>query len=166
MYALINCAGFGIFRPHEEISVPDINRMISVNLAAPVILSKIFLRELKRNSGWIVNITSIEALKHSKFSALYTATKAGLRAFSLSLFEEARRSGVKTVSINPGMTRTGFFDNLNFEPAEGEENALDPYEIASVVLELLDGNGSAAVTDITIVPQKTGVKKKKRRDAG
>jgi len=75
---LINCAGLGVFEPHEELSIDKIEELIDVNLKAPIILTNLCLRSLKKTKGHIVNITSIEATKHSKFSALYTATKSGL----------------------------------------------------------------------------------------
>lgn len=78
---LINCAGVGVFKPHEEISISKIQELINVNLAAPIILSNLLLRSLKKQKGHIINIASIEATRHSKFSALYTATKSGLRDF-------------------------------------------------------------------------------------
>ncbi len=74
---LVNCAGVGIFEPHEEISAKNIEQLIAVNLTAPILLSNLFLRSLKKTKGHIVNIASIEATRHSKFSALYTATKSG-----------------------------------------------------------------------------------------
>ncbi|MDX9744874.1 MAG: SDR family oxidoreductase, partial [Arcobacteraceae bacterium] len=112
---LINCAGVGIFEPHEELNTKQIEKLIAINLTAPILLSNLVLRSLKKTKGNIINITSIEATRHSKFSALYTATKSGLRDFSLSLFEEVRKSGVKVTSINPDMTMTPFFDTLQFK---------------------------------------------------
>ncbi|NQY94954.1 MAG: SDR family NAD(P)-dependent oxidoreductase [Campylobacteraceae bacterium] len=112
---LINCAGLGVFVPHEEVSLSKIKELIDINLTAPIILSNLLLRSLKKTQGHIINITSIEATKHSKFSALYTATKSGLRDFGLCLFEEVRKSGVKVTSINPDITQTEFLRiyNLN-----------------------------------------------------
>ncbi len=157
---LINCAGFGVFRPHEEIPVETITKLIAVNLTAPMILSKLCLRPLKARRGAIVNITSVEATRHARNSALYTAAKAGLRHFSLALFEEVRRAGVRVTSVNPGITRSGFFTDLDFEPREDADYALEPEEVARQVLAVLESE--AAVTDVTILPQKEGVERKKR----
>ena len=95
---LVNAAGFGRFEPHEELSMKTIQEMISLNLTAPITLSNLLLRPLKENKGSIINITSIEATRSSKFSALYSATKSGLRAFGQSLFEEVRNHGVSVVT--------------------------------------------------------------------
>ena len=157
---LINCAGFGIFQPHEEISVSQIRQMVEVNLTGPMVLVNLCLRSLKKTGGHIISISSVEATRHSKFSALYTATKSGLRDFSLSLFEEVRKSGVKVSSINPDITRTAFFDELSFEPAADSSAYLNPDEVAGAVLTVLKADG--AITDLTIRPLKSGVKKKGR----
>lgn len=155
---LVNCAGIGIFEPHEEISLSKIKELIDVNLTAPIILSNLLLRTLKKRQGHIINITSIEATKHSKFSALYTATKSGLRDFGLCLFEEVRKSGVKVSSINPDITKTDFFDDLKFEPSKKEDTYLLPQTIAKTVIDILNMDG--VVTDITIRPQRFELAKK------
>ena len=156
---LINCAGVGIFQPHEEISISKIKELIDVNLTAPIVLTKLLLRSLKKTQGSIINISSIEATQHSKFSALYTATKSGLRDFGLCLFEEIRKSGVKITTINPDITKTSFFDNLQFEPSSKDNTYLLPETIANMVIEILNING--VVTDITVRPQQFEIKKKR-----
>ena len=155
---LVNCAGVGVFAPHEEISFEKINELIDVNLKAPILLTNLCLRSLKKTKGHIINIASVEATKHSKFSALYTATKSGLRDFSLSLFEELRRSGVKVTSINPDMTQTAFFDKLNFKPSNEENTHMKPKDIAKVLIQIV--TSQLVVTDITIRSQKLGIVKK------
>lgn len=156
---LVNCAGLGIFKPHEEISICKIKELIDVNLTAPIVLSNLLLRSLKKTKGHIINISSIEATRHSKFSALYTATKSGLRDFALALFEELRRSEVRVTTINPNLTKTNFFDEFNFEPSDNPDSFLLSEDIAKAVLDIINFNG--VVTDITIRPQKLEIKKKK-----
>ena len=155
---LVNCAGVGIFQPHEEISISKIKELIDVNLTAPIILTNLLLRSLKKTRGNIINISSIEATKHSKFSALYTATKSGLRDFSLTLFEELRKSGVGVTTLNPDLTITDFFEDLQFEPSSKEGTYLVPETIAKAVTDILNIDG--VVTDFTIRPQKFEIKRK------
>ena len=155
---LVNCAGLGIFKPHEEISISKIKELIDVNLTAPIILTNLCLRSLKKTKGHIINIASVEATRRSKFSALYTATKSGLRDFGLSLFEELRKADVRVTSVNPDMTQTNFFDDLQFEPGSKENSSLLSQDIAKSVLKIIEFNG--VVTDITIRPQHLDIKKK------
>ncbi len=160
LHVIIHSAGFGIFEPLEIMSVEDINKLLHVNLIAPITLTSLLLRNLKKTKGHIVTISSIEALKHSKFSSVYTASKAGLRAFSLSLFEELRKSGVRVTNINPDITKTNFFDKLHFEPSLKEDTFLDPDDIADIVYEILKFNGN--VSEITLRPQRFEINKKGR----
>lgn len=155
---LVNCAGLGIFKPHEEISISKIDELIKVNLTAPIVLTNLLLRSLKKTKGHIVNISSIEATRHSKFSALYTATKSGLRDFSLALFEELRKSDVKVTNINPDLTKTNFFNEFNFEPSDSKNAHLIASDIAKEVINILEFDG--VITDITIRPQRLEIKKK------
>lgn len=157
---LINCAGVGIFEPHEELNLSQIQKLITINLTAPILITNLCLRSLKKTKGHIFNITSIEATRHSKFSALYTATKSGLRDFSLTLFEELRKAEVKVTSLNPDMTKTAFFENLSFEPTEEEGTYLEPQNIAKTLLFILEDR--ASITDLTIRAPKFGIQKKQR----
>jgi len=155
---LINCAGIGLFDPHETLSITKIKNLIDINLTAPIILCNLCLRSLQKQAGHIINITSIEATRHAKYSALYTATKSGLRDFGHCLFEEVRKNGIKVTSINPDMTQTPFFDALHFKPSEDENAYLLPETIAQSVLDVLHVKG--VVTDLSIRPQKVGIAKK------
>jgi short-subunit dehydrogenase len=157
---LINAAGFGRFEPHEELNTQVISDMIALNLTAPITLANLLLRSLKKMNGTIINITSIEATRHSKFSALYSATKAGLRAFGLTLFEETRNSGVKVVTINPDMTETPFFDGFRFGVGKEDDTKLLTSDIAQAVQYLLDTREGICVSEMTIRSQRFGITKK------
>lgn len=155
---LVNCAGVGIFSPFSETKIEKIDEIVSLNLTSAMILSRVFIKELIKNRGYIFNITSIEATRDSKNSAIYSATKSALRAFSKSLFEEVRKDGVKVVSINPDMTRTNFFDSLRFECSDDSECSIDPKEIAEFIGFCLDSK--SIFTDVTLRPQRFGINKK------
>jgi len=156
---LVNCAGVGLFEPHEELNIAQISKLIDINLQAPIVLVNLLLRSLKKTKGKIINISSIEATKNSKFSALYSATKSGLRSFSLSLFEELRKSGVGVTSINPDITKTEFFNDLKFKNSTNPNTYLDPVDIAKVVKNIVEFNG--VVSDITLQPQMFQIERKK-----
>lgn len=157
---LINAAGMGIFKPHEEIESNTITELLHLNLQAPILLSNQLLRSIKQNRGTIINITSIEATRHAKFSALYSASKAGLRAFSLSLFEEVRKSGVNVVSLNADMTDTPFFDNLPFGVSTKEDEKLLVEDIADAVENILHVREGVSINELTIRARRFGIVKK------
>lgn len=157
---LINCAGFGLFTQHEDIPIDKISKMIDINLKAPIVLSKIFLKSLKQYQGTIINITSIEATRSSKHSATYSATKSGLRAFGLALFEEVRKNGVKVVTINPDITKTNFFDNLTFTYNQDDSTHLLVDDIVNSIDFVLNARDGIVITELTIRGQKFMIDKK------
>lgn len=160
-FILINCAGVGHFAPHEELSFDQIQEIITLNLTAPLLLSKLFLKVLKQQSGYIFNINSISGIQPALFGAAYGASKAGLRHFGTSLFKEARKSGLKVVNINPDITNTQFFNNLHFEPTDDPITYIKPQDIADIIESILNQREGTIITDITIEPQKFQISKKK-----
>ncbi len=158
---LINCAGFGKFEPHEELSTRIISDMTFLNLTAPMLLTNALLRDLKQNCGYLININSIEAIRASKFAGVYSATKAGLKAFSDSLFEETRKSGLSISNINPDMTETAFYNELRFETSIKEEEKLLVSDIADAVEHIISMRKGAVVSDYTIRSLNFGISKKK-----
>lgn len=157
---LVHSAGLGRFEPHEEMKINMIKQIIDTNLTAPIMLSSLLLRSLKKTKGTIINITSIEALKASRFSATYSASKAGLHHFGSSLFEEVRKSGVNVVSIHPDLTQTPFFDELHFEPGDDITMHLKPKDIAQAIEDILSMREGVSITEVTIRPQHFGIRKK------
>ena len=160
IFILINCAGFGKFAPHEELSLKTISQMSFLNLTAPMLLTNATLRSLKKNGGYLININSIEALRASKFAGVYSATKAGLKAFSDSLFEETRKSDLSITNINPDMTQSGFYDELHFDVSENENEKLLATDIADALEHILSMRKGAVVTDYTVRSLNFGIKKK------
>ena len=161
IYMLINSAGFGRFEPHEELSPKVITKMVYLNLTAPMLLTNALLRNLKKNDGYLININSIEALRASKFAGVYSATKAGLKAFGDSLFEESRKSGLSVTNINPDMTQSGFYDELRFQTSDKDDEKLFVQDIADIVEHILSMRKGAVVSEYTIRSLKFGISKKK-----
>jgi short-subunit dehydrogenase len=65
---------------------------------------------LSRKKGAIINVASTAAYAHNGEDAMYCATKAFLVAFSDSLHEELRGTGVKIQALCPGFTHTEFHE--------------------------------------------------------
>lgn len=158
---MIHSAGLGHFAPHEELKVSQIEEMIALNLTAPLLLSRHYLRELKQHSGFIFNINSISGIEPALFGATYGATKAGLSHFGTSLFKEARKSGLKVININPDITKTAFFDDLHFQASDDALAYIEPEDIAQTIEDVLKMREGTVITDITLQPQKFQIQKKK-----
>ena len=86
-----------------DLGTDEIDRVIDVNLRAPVVLA----RELApgmvaRGGGHIAFISSLAGKAATPGTTMYNATKFGLRGFALALRQELRGSGVGVSVISPG----------------------------------------------------------------
>ncbi|HID97007.1 MAG TPA: SDR family oxidoreductase [Thermodesulfobacteriaceae bacterium] len=160
IYILVNNAGIGYFKPHEEIGHEIIHRIIATNLEAPLVLTSLLQRDIRRSQGYIINISSITALKASPRGCAYAATKAGLLHFSRSLFEEVRKQGIKVATILPDMTKTPFFKDLEFREGEARDTYITPECVAKAVETVISQRKGTIMTEIVLRPQKHMITKK------
>ncbi|WP_128894031.1 SDR family oxidoreductase [Longirhabdus pacifica] len=160
LHLLVNNAGVGLFGAHEQLETNALVNMIQLNLQVPLLLSNLFLTQLKHSQGYLVNISSVTAKKISTHGCAYAATKAGLTHFGNSLFEEVRKTGVKVVTIHPDITSTPFYDDLHFEPYESDETTLCASSISETLRHILNQPEGTIVTELSIRPQKNRINKK------
>ena len=94
----------------------------------------------------------------TKNGNLYCTTKFGLRGFSESLSKDVTGKNIRVSIINPGMVRTNFFENLNFQPGNDEENAINIKDISSTVVYILTLTRNTIVDEINLSPSKKKIK--------
>ena len=154
---LINCAGVAYYGLFEEIKIENIQEMVRTNLEVPMILTRLLLRDLKKNKGFLINISSVTALSSNPHGVAYGATKAGLSSFSKSLFDEARKYGIKVCDIRPDMTDTNLYRNANFSC--DKTACLVPEDVANAIKFILNSRDDIVVNEITLKPQLHRIKK-------
>jgi len=157
---LVHCAGLGLFGLHEELNFLKLEEMLYLNFSVPILLTRLFLRNLKRNQGWVVFISSTTASRASSLASAYSATKAGLSHFSLSLWEETRKSGLRVVCLEPDITNSNFYRETWFEPDSNVEAYLEPKEIAEILENILHKRSSINILNVKIQPKFHRIKKK------
>lgn len=157
---LVNNAGVGYYGLHEELSPSKIKELVRTNLETPMILTQQLLRHFKKNAGFVINISSVTAGESNPHGCAYGATKAGLTSFSHSLFDEARKYGVKVVTISPDMTKTDLYRNADFREGDEADSYLLPDEVADAVEYVLGQREGLVVSDITLRPQIRRMKRK------
>ena len=109
IHILVNNAGFHERGPAENVAADDLGKIIDVNLKAPVILSRLAIPYLRKSGGGaIINVGSLAGRTPVPGAATYSASKAGLRAFTLSLADELREAQIKVAVLSPGPIDTGF----------------------------------------------------------
>ena len=163
--ALINNAGLGRMGYLEQLSAADIKLVMNVNFLAHVLVTKAVLPMMKQQQQLadIVFTGSEAALAGSRQGSIYCASKFALRGFAQSLREECANSKLRVSLVNPGAVRTGFFDELHFEPGEDPANAILPGDIAKLVLGVLNLPGTTVVDEINLSPLKQAWRHKSAR---
>ena len=156
---LISNAGYGDFGPLENFSTLQIDNFITTNLTSHLVLTKLLLPHFKKiKIGDIIFIGSEAGLFGAKNGTLYCTTKFGLRGFSEALSKDVMRKNIRVSIINPGMVRTDFFENLNFEPGNDEGNAVSIQDISSTVAYILTLSRNTVVDEINLSPAKKAIK--------
>ena len=158
----INCfisnAGYGDFGPLENFSTLQIKNFIATNLTSHIVITKILLPHFKRiKIGDIIFIGSEAGLLGAKNGSLYCTAKFGLRGFSEALSKDVANKNIRVSIINPGMIRTNFFENLNFEPGKDKENAINIRDVSSTVAYILDLSRNTIVDEINLSPLKKAI---------
>lgn len=152
---IVFCAGQGRFGCVEEFSYKQIQSLIDLNLCSPIYLTRAFLPRLKQqNRGNLIYIGSEAALTGGKRGAVYSAGKFGLRGFTQALRQECAGNNIRVSLINPGMVRTGFFDELDFAPGAESDNAIEAEDVASAALNILQTREGTVIDEINLSPQK------------
>ncbi|MES2872480.1 MAG: SDR family oxidoreductase [Bacteroidota bacterium] len=117
LYAVINNAGVSIDKALAFQPERDIDKMITVNLKAPIMISKTAIKIFGlKNKGVILNVSSCVAETGNAFQSVYAATKAGLIAFSKSMAKETgelyQDHQIRVLSISPGFIQTSMTDEI------------------------------------------------------
>lgn len=113
IHALVNNAGIGLGGVLATQHDSEIQRLLRINLEAPIRLTKYVSRTmLQRGDGCIVNVSSIVAQTGFHGLAAYGATKAGLIGFTKSLARELGKCGIRVAAIAPGYMATDMTDGM------------------------------------------------------
>jgi len=155
---LINNAGIGLMGRHDEVPTEAWERLMEVNLIAPMRLCALFTPQMiQRGSGHIINIASLAAWTPDVGLSAYSASKFGLRGFSEALADELEKQGVKVSAVYPFYSNTPIIESPRYGTlAEG--NSADEVdrsrmtEPADVVAEVIAGVEKDV---IHIFPDKT-----------
>jgi short-subunit dehydrogenase len=144
---VVNNAGAHHRGPLADRTASELAAMVTVNLAAPIVLARAALPSLP-HGGAILNVGSLAGMVPVRDAATYSATKAGLRAFSRALGDELRPRGITVCTVNPGPVDTDFFlDELDrVTPITFSQPMSTPEEVAVACIRCLErGRAEAAL---------------------
>ena len=105
---LVNNAGYGSYGSVEETPIDDARRQFDVNLFGLARLTQLVIPHMReRQSGKIINISSVGGKIYTPLGAWYHATKHALEGWSDCLRLELKPFGIDVVIVEPGLIEFG-----------------------------------------------------------
>jgi 3-oxoacyl-[acyl-carrier protein] reductase len=148
---LINNAGITTFKLVEENSIREIDDIISTNLLGSIYTIKAVLPHFIENGGGtIINVLSVVAKQIYTKSSAYSASKAGLLAYSNSLREEVRKYNIRVINIFPGATETQMWPKKIRE--EFSSKMITPDDVARTIVWAYLQERNTVVEEIVVKP--------------
>ena len=131
--ALVNNAGIPGGGPFRDVDLGYLVSLIRTNFTAIVMATKVFLPPLVESGGHVVNVASLAGRFAVPGSAVYSATKHAVIAFSESLHTELAPR-VLVTAVNPGLVQTEGF------PQRGMPRRLvmRPERVAHVIVRAVE----------------------------
>lgn len=133
--ALVNNAGIMVIGRHLDVPLEHQLRQLDVNFRGVVLgCHAAAPRMIARGGGRIVNIASVAGRIPTPGTAVYSATKVAVQAYSEALDGELRGQGVRVSAVLPAFTRTALIDGTTAPKASPP---IEPDAVAEAVVALL-----------------------------
>ena len=148
VHLLVNNAGVALGGRFAEVSLEDVEWLLSINLHAVLLMTHTLLPSLLAARGsHIVNISSLFGLIAPPGQTAYSASKFAVRGFGDALREELAGHEVGVTTVHPGGVATSIADSARVgagvDPAEYEQGraawrrllSMDPAVAARVIVD-------------------------------
>ena len=152
---VVNNAGMGISGPIENTSIDEAKKLFDINFFGAVNMIQCVLPSMReRNSGRIINVSSVASFVPIPFQVYYSASKSALDTFASGLRSEVKDFKIKVINVHPGDVKTNFtavrkktlLDESNpyakncnsaiSAMEKDEQNGMAPIKVAKVVFKL------------------------------
>jgi short-subunit dehydrogenase len=139
----------------ETFTMDEIDRALDVNLRAPIALAHALAPAMiARSNGHLLFMSSLAGKSATPGTAIYNATKFGLRGFASALRSDLRPSGVGVSAIFPGFIRdAGMFADAGVELPAGVGTS-SPEDVARATVQAIERN--RAEIDVAPIPVRVG----------
>lgn len=158
---LVNNAGLALgLESADKANLDDWEQMIDTNIKGLVNITRFVLPQMvERNTGHIINLSSIAGTYPYPGGNVYGGTKAFVTQFSLNLRADLAGKNIRVTSVEPGLCGGTEFSNVRFkgdnERAEKlYENVqyVTPQDIANMVLWLNQQPEHVNINRIEVMP--------------
>ncbi len=148
---LVNNAGFGIPTPILNCDPKDFDAMQATNVNGLFYCTHSIAPLMKEQGhGHIFNIASIAGTTGIETMGAYCASKFAVRGFTLSIYKELRKHGIKVTGINPGSVNTDFFNE--FEMVTADDTMMQATDIAQTIWNAYDTQKNFHQVEIEMRP--------------
>ena len=142
---LINNAGYGLVGRLEDLPFEEIKQQFETNFFSSVAITQKFLPLLNntKEGGLLINTSSVASFLGLPTMFAYSASKAALDSFSMSVACENSKEKLSVATIHPGPYKTSFSDSARRfgEIMENKnsffETQTDFQEIADLIVKLI-----------------------------
>lgn len=152
---LVNNAGMGVGAAAGEHQTKLVDLQLAVNLRAVILFYREALPLLKaaaaqNQSAQVINVASIAGRSPEAWLSVYSATKAGVIAYTHAMNKELGGDGIRSVALCPGWVDTEMAQFMHSRVAP--EQMIRPSDIAAAVRFVLSLSPSAVVPEIVFQP--------------
>jgi NAD(P)-dependent dehydrogenase (short-subunit alcohol dehydrogenase family) len=154
LQAVVNCAAIALLTPTLEMTREQWDRTIAINLNGAYYVSRHLFPALKAGQGVLVHVASVNSKNTTRYRAPYNCSKAGVVSLAQALAVEwaLADSGVRVITVSPGLTRTapamervesGIIDEETLLGRVPMRRWIEPAEIAAAIVRLVGSEFAA-----------------------
>ena len=147
---LINNAGLGFISSLTETSTEDFMRIWETNTKSTFLCGKLAAQYfIRQNSGNIINISSMGAVKGFMNGSAYVSSKAAISGLTMCWQMELRKHNIRVMQVNPSEVITEFAEKIGFVSVDTERK-LKGLEIAQVIASMLSISNIAFLPEVNV----------------
>jgi NAD(P)-dependent dehydrogenase (short-subunit alcohol dehydrogenase family) len=148
---LVNNAGVGMGQAVGEIEAKKLDIQLATNLRSIILFYRECLEMLKaagaeHRRALVINTASLSAKRGQPWLSVYSATKAGVVAFTEAMHKELSSAGIKSTALCPAFVDTPMTDFIKGQVSA--EDMIRPEDISEVVRVLLKQSPACIVPEV------------------
>lgn len=148
---VINNAGYGVFKPADEITSEEWDSIFATNAKGTFLVSKAAIPAMKKNkAGHIINIASDVAKRTFANGSLYCASKYAQDAFSMALRKELRPFNIKVSVVYSGLVDSYFHSDPQGD--KSHDDWLKNEDMANVITYIAAQPAHVVIDELMIHP--------------
>lgn len=148
---LVNNAGTGFATDLSSCTMEDFRRIFETNVTGVFLCNRAVLPSMKaRNSGHIINISSIVGKVANPNAPLYCASKHALNGYTSGLQQQVMKDNIRVSLVSPSAVDTAYWDGRQVDRSK----FLQPSEVAEVIVFVASQPDGVLIKDIDITAQR------------